>query len=72
MNPLKVDEGGRVSISSENVEITLDYSKYGIRDTEILFHVIEQPAHGVVDVSGRERHDGKRFSYFDMNADKVY
>ena len=71
LKPLQVDEGGRVSISSENLHIVVDYSKYGIRDTEILFHVIGQPSHGVVDVSEWERHDVKLFSLFDINTDKV-
>ena len=50
----------------------MDYSKFGVRDTQILFHVVEQPAHGVVDVSEWKRHDVKIFSHFDIKTDKVY
>ena len=71
LKSLQVDEGGRVSISSENLNIVVEYSQYGIREAEILFHIIGQPTHGVVDVSGWERHDVKLFSLFDIKSDKV-
>ena len=72
LRPLQVDEGGRVSISSKNLEIVVDYSKYGIRDEDIIFHVIMQPNHGVVDLSEWERNDVKLFSLSNIKNDQVY
>ena len=71
LKPLQVDEGGRVSISTDNLEVILNLSKYGIRDDDIIFHVIMQPSHGVVHLSEWERHDVKRFSLSDINNDEV-
>ena len=71
MRPLQVDEGGRVSISSENLELGIDYSKYGIRDRDVIFHVIMQPSHGVVDLSEWKRNDVKSFSLYNINSDQV-
>ena len=71
LRPLQVDEGGRVSISSENLELVVDYSKYGIRDDDIIFHVIMQPNHGVVDLTEWERNDVKLFSLSNINNDQV-
>ena len=72
IRPLQVDEGGRVSISSENLELVVDYSKYGIRDNDIIFHVIMQPNHGVVDLTEWERNDVKLFSLSNIKNDQVY
>ena len=60
-----------MSISSENLELVVDYSKYGIRDDDIIFHVIMQPNHGVVDLTEWERNDVKLFSLSNINNDQV-
>ena len=50
----------------------MDYSKFGVTDNDIIFHVTVQPSHGVVDLSDWERHEVKRFSLADIKSDKVY
>ena len=49
----------------------MDYSKFGVTDNDIIFHVTVQPSHGVVDLSDWERHEVKRFSLADIKSDKV-
>ena len=71
MKPLQVDEGGRVSISNQNIQVETDYEKYGIRDEDVIFHIVIQPTHGVVDLSNWERSEVKLFSLSDINNDRV-
>ena len=62
-----------MSISSENLKVVgMDYSKFGVKDNDIIFHVTVQPSHGVVDLSDWERHEVKRFSLADIKSDKVW
>lgn len=61
-----------MSISSEHLEVVVDYSKYGMRDEDIIFHVIMQPNHGVVDLTEWERNDVKLFSLLNIINDQVY
>ena len=72
LKSIQVNEGGRVSISSDNLKVvSMDYSKFGVTDNDIIFHVTVQPSHGVVDLSDWERHEVKRFSLADIKSDKV-
>ena len=72
LKSIQVNEGGRVSISSDNLKVVaMDYSKFGVTDKDIIFHVTVQPSHGVVDLSDWERHEVKRFSLADIKSDKV-
>ena len=72
LKSIQVNEGGRVSISSDNLKVVaMDYSKFGVTDNDIIFHVTVQPSHGVVDLSDWERHEVKRFSLADIKSDKV-
>ena len=61
-----------MSISPEHLEVVVDYSKYGMRDEDIIFHVIMQPNHGVVDLTEWERNDVKLFSLLNIINDQVY
>lgn len=71
MKPLQVDEGGRVSISSQNLQVEADYQKYGIGEEDVIFHVVIQPTHGVIDLSNWDRSEVKQFSLSDINNDRV-
>ena len=65
MKPLQVDEGGRVSISTQNLQVEADYQKYGIGEEDVIFHVVIQPTHGVIDLSNWDRSEVKQFSLSD-------
>ena len=71
MKPLQVDEGGRVSISTQNLQVEADYQKYGIVEEDVIFHVVIQPTHGVIDLSNWDRSEVKQFSFSDINNDRV-
>ena len=71
MKPLQVDEGGRVSISTQNLQVEADYQKYGIGEEDVIFHVVIQPTHGVIDLSNWDRSEVKQFSFSDINNDRV-
>ena len=71
LKPLQVDEGGRVSISTQNLQVEADYQKYGIGEEDVIFHVVIQPTHGVIDLSNWDRSEVKQFSLSDINNDRV-
>ena len=71
LKPLQVDEGGRVSISTQNLQVEADYQKYGIGEEDVIFHVVIQPTHGVIDLSNWDRSEVKQFSFSDINNDRV-
>ncbi|XP_047740987.1 chondroitin sulfate proteoglycan 4, partial [Hyalella azteca] len=60
LNPVMVDEGKEVIISLHHLMITLDYSKFGIRKSGIIFHVTRQPPHGTILLRPSDRNDTSR------------
>lgn len=70
---LHVDSvGGRVLITAHHLEITADYNAHGIKESAVLFHVLEFPKHGRLDVTFWERDDDNIFTLLDLNTDKVH
>ncbi|KAK1792031.1 hypothetical protein P4O66_001810 [Electrophorus voltai] len=43
---LVVPEGGRASLDSKHIKVNLDFKKLGIRQSQIVFRIDEQPVHG--------------------------
>ena len=68
---LEVDEGGRSLITSHQLHVTLDFANFGIKESGVLFHVVEPPSRGRLDVSVWQRPDDKIFTLLDLNTDKV-
>lgn len=68
---IEVEEGGRVLITSHHLQVTVDFVKYGIPESAVLFHVAERPAHGKLDVSVWSKPDDNIFTLLDLNTDKV-
>uniref|UniRef100_A0A8C2D7K7 Si:dkeyp-41f9.3 n=1 Tax=Cyprinus carpio TaxID=7962 RepID=A0A8C2D7K7_CYPCA len=46
LKDLEVLEGGRAALESKHIKINLEFRKLGIRHSQIMFHVEEQPVHG--------------------------
>lgn len=67
---LQVIEGDNALITIANLHLVLDYHKYGIRESGILFHVVEPPMHGslYVDIWPRK---SNMFTMLDLSRDKV-
>ena len=62
--------GGRSLITSHHLEVSSDYDAFGIRESGVLFHVVEFPKHGELDVTVWERDSDNIFTLLDLNTDK--
>uniref|UniRef100_A0A1Y1JQR6 Chondroitin sulfate proteoglycan 4 n=2 Tax=Photinus pyralis TaxID=7054 RepID=A0A1Y1JQR6_PHOPY len=71
LEPLQVMEGQSVLITTTNLHVVLDYPKYGIGESGVIFHILEMPEHGnvVIDVWPHEKNS---FTLADISKDKVY
>lgn len=71
LQPLIIPEGGSDLISSNNIRILLDYEKYGIRESGVLFHIIEPPKHGSLEIEIWRRISDDIFTLPDLSTNKV-
>lgn len=46
LKDLEVPEGGRAPLESKHIKLNLDFRKLGIRQSQIMFRIEEQPVHG--------------------------
>ncbi len=58
-------------ITTHHLHVIVDYAKYGIRESGVLFHVVEPPEHGSLDVSVWLTNQDNIFTLLDLNTDKV-
>ena len=72
LTPLQVAEGDNTLITTTDIDVVLDYAKFGVRDSGVLLHVIEHPHHGKLTVDVWERSSTKlMFTMLDLVKDKV-
>ncbi len=72
LHVLRVDEpGGRSLLTSRHLDVAFDFSRFGVRESGVLFHVVSPPKHGRLDVSVWERPEENIFTLLDLNTDKV-
>lgn len=83
--PLTVLEGGVAVITTQNIDVILDYHKYGVRPSGVVLNVAQSPQHGriAIDLSSQRSpsqytnyidSDGKAKQFFtltDLSKDKV-
>lgn len=50
LNPVRVAEGGSDLVTTEHIRLLLDYRELGVSDTGILFHVMDAPKHGALEI----------------------
>ncbi|KAM3939786.1 chondroitin sulfate proteoglycan 4-like [Leptodactylus fuscus] len=57
LNNLVVTEGSKATIESKHMKLNLDYKKLGLRQSQILFKVVEYPSNGQlkIDVSAQNK-----------------
>lgn len=67
----KVTEGGSMTLTSRHLEIVLDYEKFGIRESGILFHVVRPPQYGRLFSSLWRRTDEATFTLLDVHSDRI-
>nr|XP_045596227.1 chondroitin sulfate proteoglycan 4-like [Procambarus clarkii] len=71
LTPMEVQEGGQALITSDHLNLVLDYEKYGVRESGVLFHVITRPSRGRLDVHIWRRPEDTIFTLLDLNNDRV-
>ncbi|XP_054715288.1 chondroitin sulfate proteoglycan 4-like [Uloborus diversus] len=71
LQPLVISEGGSDIITSNHIHVILDYQKYGIRESGVLFHIIQAPKHGSLEIEILRRSADNIFTLLDLNMDKV-
>ncbi|KFM72374.1 Chondroitin sulfate proteoglycan 4, partial [Stegodyphus mimosarum] len=71
LQPLVISEGGSDLITSTHIRVILDYQKYGIRESGVIFHIVEAPKHGSLEIEIWRRTVDNIFTLLDLNTDKV-
>ncbi|XP_045156658.2 chondroitin sulfate proteoglycan 4-like [Mercenaria mercenaria] len=71
VNPVIVDEGMSVVITSDNIEIVYDFKKFKIRESGIMIYVVKKPKHGEIEVDLGQRRNNDVFTYLDLLRHKV-
>lgn len=73
LSPVFVEEGKNALITAENVDVVLDYRKYGVRDSGLLMHLVNGPEFGKVSVDSWDKRNAARqvFTMLDISKDKV-
>lgn len=75
LSPLTVVEGENALLTPAHMNVILDYAKYGVRDSGVLFLTVGAPAHGrlAVEVWERGGHTphSQVFTLLDLAKDKV-
>ncbi|XP_056136319.1 chondroitin sulfate proteoglycan 4 [Lampris incognitus] len=63
---LVVSEGGRASLESKHIKVFLDFKKLGIRQSQIMFRIREQPIHGHIRLDVDQDQEENTFSMLDL------
>lgn len=75
LSPLKVSEGENGLLTPSHMNVVLDYVKYGVRDSGVLFYAVKTPQHGRLAVEIWERSGitptQQVFTLLDLSKDKV-
>ncbi len=71
LKDLEVHEGGRAPLESKHIKINLEFRKLGIRQSEIMFRVEEQPVHGQLRLDVDPDLGENTFSILDLWHGKV-
>ncbi|XP_064475257.1 chondroitin sulfate proteoglycan 4-like isoform X3 [Ornithodoros turicata] len=72
LTPLHVAEGGSDLVSTEHIRVQLDYNEYGVSDFGVLFHVLDPPKHGILEIEVWHRDVADSvFTLADLATNKV-
>ncbi|KAE8291923.1 Chondroitin sulfate proteoglycan 4 [Larimichthys crocea] len=63
---LVVPEGGRASLEAKHIKVLLDFKKLGIRQSQIMFRIQEQPIHGQIRLDVDPDQEENTFSMLDL------
>ncbi|XP_037634150.1 chondroitin sulfate proteoglycan 4 [Sebastes umbrosus] len=68
---LVVQEGGRASLEAKHVKVLLDFKKLGIRQSQIVFRIREQPIRGQIRLDVDPDQEENTFSMLDLWHERV-
>ncbi|XP_074526930.1 chondroitin sulfate proteoglycan 4 [Halichoeres trimaculatus] len=63
---LVVQEGGRASLEAKHIKVLLDFKKLGIRQSQIMFRIQEQPVRGQLRLDVDQDQEENTFSMLDL------
>lgn len=63
---LVVQEGGRASLEAKHIKVFLDFKKLGIRQSQIMFKILEQPIRGQIRLDVDQDQEENTFSMLDL------
>ncbi|XP_041756313.2 chondroitin sulfate proteoglycan 4 [Coregonus clupeaformis] len=63
---LVIPEGGRGSLESKHIKVLLDFKKLGVRQSQIMFRIQEQPVHGQIRLDVDQDQEENIFSMLDL------
>ncbi|KAJ4941804.1 hypothetical protein JOQ06_011678 [Pogonophryne albipinna] len=63
---LVVPEGGRASLEAKHIKVLLDFKKLGIRQSQIVFQIREQPIRGQIRLDVDQDQEENTFSMLDL------
>ncbi|XP_034728015.1 chondroitin sulfate proteoglycan 4 [Etheostoma cragini] len=63
---LVVQEGGRASLEAKHIKVLLDFKKLGIRQSQIMFRIREQPVCGQIRLDVDQDQEENTFSMLDL------
>ncbi|KAM7285057.1 chondroitin sulfate proteoglycan 4 isoform X1 [Ixodes scapularis] len=70
--PLRVAEGGSDVVTTEHIKLLVDYRELGVSDTGVLFHVMDPPKHGALEIEVWHRGTPDNvFTFADLETRKV-
>ncbi|XP_057688576.1 chondroitin sulfate proteoglycan 4 [Corythoichthys intestinalis] len=71
LKPLTVEEGGRASLDAKHIKILLDFKTLGIRQSQIVFQIQDQPIRGQIRLDVDPDQPQNTFSMLDLWHERV-
>ncbi|KAG9353750.1 hypothetical protein JZ751_011872 [Albula glossodonta] len=71
LKDLVVPEGGRAPLESKHIKVNLEFKKLGIRQSQIVFKIEEQPVHGHLRLDVDQDQEENTFSMLDLWHQRV-
>ncbi len=66
-----VREGGRAVLTSNHIEVLFDYAQLNIRETSIVFFVVNSPEKGELSIETSQRRENNVFTLYDLKQGRV-
>jgi chondroitin sulfate proteoglycan 4 len=72
LQPLNIVEGGTDLITNNLINVVLDYQKYGISESGVLFHIKQSPQHGILEVEVWDHTPSSHYTNIPGISDNVF